>query len=132
MTKPRKKYRPRTPRVPMMPETRADIALALHAAVETLIAAPGVESYNALSLQFVTLGRVLGKQDFMERAKRAMLDVFARFERVDKIGVSPDEAQALRATCVAMDSAIGLVSVDAMLAAEIKTAKWCRENGVAA
>src|SRR3989304_7035116 len=108
--KPRtKRHTPIVPRIPMMVETRDDLALGLRMSIEALIAAPGVETYNAVSLRLVTLGRVVGKQSFMEDAKRAMLDVFARFERVGKIGVNDSEAAILRTTAGDMDAAIALV-----------------------
>lgn len=125
-----KKYRPRALRIPMMRETRDELALALRMSIETLIAAPSVDSYNAVSLQLVTLGRVVGAQEFMERAKAAMLDVAARFERVEKMGVSAAEAAVLRDTSNNMDCAIGLVTVNKFAAAELKTQAWCLQNGV--
>lgn len=134
MTKPRtkrnKRYQPRMPSIPMMVETRSDLALGLRMSIEALIAAPGIETYNAVSLRLVTLGRVVGKQPFMEDAKRAMLDVFARFERVGKIGVNESEAAILRATAGDMDAAIAYVPVNEFAWAEAKTRKWCAENGV--
>lgn len=134
MSKPKpkrtKRHTPFVPRIPMMVETHSDLVLGLRMSIEALIAAPGIETYNAVSLRLVTLGRVVGKQDFMERAKRAMLDVFARFERVGKIGVSDDEAAILRKTAGDMDAAIAYVPVNEFAWAEAKTRKWCAENGV--
>lgn len=131
-SKPRKARRNRSASIPMMRETRDMMAMSLHQAVETLIHAPSVETYNAMSLQLVTMGRVLGKQDYMERAKRAMLDVFSRFERVNRMGVSDTEAEMLRQASGAIDAALAYVKVDKLAAAELKTAAWCRENNVAA
>jgi hypothetical protein len=132
MKNPRKKaYRPRVINIPMMVETRDDLALSLRMTVEALITAPSVETYNAMSLQLVTLGRLFGKQQFMEAAKRAMLDVFARYERVDKIGVNAAEAAVLRCTVGAMDAALARVPVNKVVAAEKKTRQWCSSNNVA-
>lgn len=125
-----KKYRPRALNIPMMRETRDELALGLRMSIETLIAVPSVDSYNAVSLQLVTLGRVVGKQEFMERAKAAMLDVAARFERVGKMGVSAAEAAVLRDTSNSMDCAIGMIPVNKFAAAELKTQAWCLQNGV--
>lgn len=134
MSKPKpkrtKRHTPFVPRIPMMVETHSDLVLGLRMSIEALIAAPGVETYNAVSLRLVTLGRVVGKQPFMESAKRAMLDVFARFERVGKIGVSDAEAAILRKTAGDMDAAIAYVPVNEFAWAEAKTRKWCAENGV--
>jgi hypothetical protein len=127
MKKRSKKYRQHRVDIPMMVETRDDLALTLRMSIEALIAAPGVETYNAVSLQLVTLGRVVGKQDFMEQA---MLDVFERFERVGKIGASAAEAAVLRKTANDMDAALALVPVNKFAAAEAKTRVWCEENGV--
>ena len=125
-----KMHRPRMPNIPMMAPTRADLALSLRMAIETLIARPSIQSYNAVSLQIVTLGRVIGPQQFMELAKRAMLDVFERYERVGKIGTNDAEATILRTTAGNMDAAIALVPVNKFAAAEAKTARWCQENGI--
>lgn len=127
-----KKYRPFIPSIPMMVETQADLALRLRMSIEALVGAPSVETYNAVSLQLVTLGRVVGKADFMEQAKRAMLDIFERFERVGKIGASPAEAAALRKASASTDAAIAMIPVNKFAAAEAKTRIWCEQNGVAA
>lgn len=129
--KPRKLHVPRQPNIPMMKDTRDELALGLRMSIEALIAAPSVETYNAVSLQLVTLGRVVGRQEFMERAKAAMLDVFARYERVAKIGVSAGEAEVLRATSADMDAALALIPVNKFVEAEAKTRRWCAENNVA-
>jgi hypothetical protein len=130
MKKRSKTYRPRAVNVPMMCETHDSLALDLRLSVETLIAAPSVDTYNAVSLKLVTLGRVVGARDFMEQAKRAMLDVAARFERVGKMGVSDPEAAALRDSLGQMDAVIALVPVNKFAAAEAKTARWCAANNV--
>lgn len=125
-----KRHIPFIPRIPMMVETRDSLALALRLSVETLIAAPSVDAYNTVPLKLVTLGRVVGAQDFMEAAKSAMLDVAARFERVGKMGVSDPEAAVLRDSLRLMDAVIALVPVNEFAAAEAKTMRWCAENGV--
>ena len=131
MSKRNKKYRPHQINIPMMRETRDSLALKLRMSIEALITAPSVETYNAVSLQLVTLGRVVGKQDFMEQAKRAMLDVYDRVERVGKFGVNRAEAAVLRQTSADMDAAIALVPVNKFAAAEAKTLVWCEQNNVA-
>lgn len=135
MSKPKAKrnkpHRPRAPRIPIMRETRDDLALGLRMSIEALITAPTIETYNEVSLRLVTLGRLVGKQSYMEEAKRAMLDVFDRYERVERMGVSGAEAEVLRRTAGDMDAAIAHVSLTAFLASEVKTRQWCAENGVA-
>jgi uncharacterized protein YyaL (SSP411 family) len=132
MKKRNKKYTPRHASIPMMAETRDRLALALRMSFETLITTPTVESYNAASLQLVTLGRAMGKQEYLERAKAALLAIAGRFERVGKMGVSGPEAAVLRDTSRLIDHAIGLVSLSKFAAAQAKTDVWCAQNGVAA
>lgn len=136
MSKPKpkrnKRRTPREVRIPMMTETHADLALRTRMSIEALIAAPSVETYNAVSLRLVTLGRVVGAQDFMESAKAAMLSIFARYERVNKMGVSEPEAAQLRDASRLMDAVIALVPVNKFAAAEAKTLRWCEANNVQA
>lgn len=131
MKKRSKKYRPHAVNIPMMPETQADLALKLRMCIEALITAPSVPTYNAVSLELVTLGRVVGKRDFMETAKRAMLDIADRFERVGKIGANDTEAATLRKMAGDMDAAIALIPVNKMVLAQLKTQVWCENNNVA-
>lgn len=130
MKKRNKKYIPRAINLPMMSSTRDDLALGLRMSIEALIAAPSVDTYNAVSLRLVTLGRVVGAQDFMESAKAAMLSVFARYERVAKMGVSESEAAQLRDASRLMDAVIALVPVNKFADAEAKTLRWCLANNV--
>lgn len=125
-----KKYVPRIPNIPMMRETHDDLALTLRMAIETLIACPDIEAYNEVSLRFITLGRAMGPQPFMEQAKQAMLDIAARFERVGKIGVSASEAASLREVSGDMDRAIAKVPVNRMLFAELRTQQMAANEGV--
>lgn len=127
-----KKHRPRMANIPMMTETRDSLALGMRMSIEALITAPSVETYNAVSLRLVTLGRVVGAHDFMESAKAAMLDVFARYERIGKMGVSDPEAARLRDASRLMDAVIALVPVNKFAAAEAKTLRWCAANNVEA
>ena len=131
MKKRSKKYRPHAVNIPMMRETQADLALKLRMCIEALIIVPSVDTYNAVSLQLVTLGRVVGKKEFMETAKRAMLDIAARFERVGKMGASGAEALTLRTVSADMDAAIALVPVNKFALAQLKTQVWCEQNGLA-
>ena len=130
MTKKRtKKYQgPRIPNVPMMRTTHDELAMGLHIAIETLIARPDVDNYNDLSLRFITLGRVVGKQQYMEQAKQAMLDIAARFERVGKFGVNAAEAEALRQASGQMDRALPKIPLNKFLAAEARTMAMLRAN----
>ncbi len=126
-----KKYAgPRVPNIPMMGTTHNELAMGLHAAIETLIAAPDVDNYNDLSLRFITLGRVVGPQSYMEQAKSAMLDIAARFERVGKFGVNAVEAAALRLASGQMDMALPKIPVNKLWAAEMRTVAMLKGSGV--
>ncbi len=122
-----KKYTPRMPNIPMMRETRDSLAMALHAAVETLIHRPGIDAYNAVSLNLMTIGRACGKRDCIEAAKRAMLDIFARYERVGKIGANGQDAQALRCAAGALDGLLATIPVNRWVDADMLTAQQYQE-----
>lgn len=122
-----KKHKPRIPNIPMMSTTHNDQAMRLHVEIETLIARPDVDTYNALSCRFIALGRALGPRAFMEQAKQAMLDIAARFERMGKFGVNAAEAAALRQASGQMDLALPKVPANKLWAAEIRTAAMLRE-----
>lgn len=122
-----KKYGgPRIPNIPMMRTTHDELAMGLHIAIETLIARPDVDTYNDLSLRFITLGRVVGKQQYMEQAKGAMLDIAARFERMGKFGVNAAEAEALRQASGQMDMALPKIPVNKLWQAEMRTVQMVR------
>jgi hypothetical protein len=132
MKKPRnKKYQPRVPRIPLMAETRDHLALDLHMAVETLIGAPSREAFNELSKRFITMQKVVGAADYLEIAKRALLDIAARFERVGKFGVNAAEAEALRKASGSMDQALAGVTLDKLHQAAVQTTAWCIANNCA-
>ncbi len=120
-----KGYSPRALNIPMMRETRDGLALALHAAVETLIERPSIESYNVVSVNLMTIGRACGPQPCIESAKQAMLEVYARYKRVGKIGANADDAQALRIAAGAMDGLLARVPVNRWAAADAKTMRQC-------
>lgn len=128
--KPRKQRRARAAYVPMMPETRDRLALSLHMAVEALIVAPSIDTYNSLSTKFCTLGNAGVACDSLETAKRALIDVCDRFERVGKVGVNEAEAAALRATVGDLDAMLGTVPANKLVAAEAVTAVHCDEMGI--
>lgn len=134
MSKPKKprnkRHSPRLPNIPMMTETRNGLALELRMAIEALIYEPSIDLFNHVSTRLITLGRVCGVQPCLESAKQAMLDVFARFERVGRMGVSPEEAESLRAASGEMDSMLAMIPVNKLAVSELKTIAWCKANGV--
>ena len=114
------------PSIPMMRETRDSLALVLHAAVETLICRPGIDAYNAVSLNLMTIGRACGRRDCIEAAKQVMLDIYARYERVGKIGANEQDAAKLRLAAGALDGLLAAVPVNRWIDADMRTAEQYR------
>ena len=111
----------RMPRTPMMRETCDEIAMRLHADVETLIHCPTEDAYNMVSRNLQTFDRTYGRHDEIERIKQAMHEICARYIRVKRIGVSADEASALRGGASFMAKVLHVVSVQEWLEADLKT-----------
>lgn len=124
--------RPRKPQkvvrinTPMQKTMRDQIALELRLAVEAMILAPGEETAQQIASFLLTLatainsvGKLAGKAYVLDRkdddaaairdAMEALQDVEARFSRVGKYGVSPEEAARLRGASNGLDSALGRV-----------------------
>ena len=136
MSKPKPKrnkaYKPRPMAIPMMRESRNDLALTLRMSIEALITAPSLETLNEASMRLATMGWLLGDQDCMEEIKHAILDVFDRYQRVGRVGVNAAEAEVLRRTAGEIDAAIPYLSLTEYLQAEIKTRAWLENSREAA
>ncbi len=128
--KPRKKYTPRTPAVPMMKETRDRLALSLHMAIEALIEAPSVETYNSLSTKICTLANSGLDTPALKQASAAVQSICDRYERTHKVGLSGDERNALRAVALDLDAQLAGLSVTRLISAEANTAAYCAEHGI--
>jgi hypothetical protein len=109
MKKPRK-FRPI--HVPMMPESRNALALQLHAAVETLINRPSIDSYNALSKMLATMTDAGITDECLNMATETLNGICDRYERVQRIGLSDKEGENLRAMAGELDWLIGKIPVN--------------------
>jgi hypothetical protein len=127
--RPRKAYRPKAIANPMMTATRESLALDLHLAVEAAITAPGIESFDQLARMLATMSiainqqsevRICDRQDddakAIHRMMKALERVQDRFDRVGKYGVSPAEAEELRASSWDMDKALGRIPFNVLQA----------------
>jgi hypothetical protein len=111
---------------PMQKSMRDEIALELRLAVEAMILAPSEETAQQIASFLLTLatainsvGKLKGKVYVLDRkdddatairdALEALQDVEARFSRVGKYGVSPEESARLRAASNGLDSALARV-----------------------
>lgn len=128
--KPRKQHKARAVDVPMMPETRDRLALSMHMAVEALIMAPSVETYNSLSTKLCTLSNVGMNCRGYFVATAAVQDICDRYERIGKVGVSATEAEALRSSVGDLDRMLASIPVNKLVAAEALTAAHCAEMGI--
>lgn len=80
----------------MMATSRDNLALHLHAAVETLISAPSIDSYNRLSTMLATMTQAGMVSESLNLANACVNSICDRYERVGRIGVSEEEASILR------------------------------------
>lgn len=128
--KPRKQHKARGVNVPMMPETRDRLALSMHMAVEALIMAPSVETYNSLSTKLCTLSNAGMNCRGYFVATEAAQNICDRYERIGKVGVSVAEAEALRSSVGDLDRMLASIPVNKLVRAEAVTAIHCEEMGI--
>jgi hypothetical protein len=114
----------------MMMPTRDCMALRLHLAVEALITAPSIDSYNTLSTLLITLTNAGVRGDCLDTANRTIQAICARFERVGKVGVSGDEAAALRGNVGGIDAALALLPANKLATADAVTELHGKELGL--
>jgi hypothetical protein len=114
---PRKAHRPKPIHVPMMAEGRDALAMQMHAAVETLIQRPSIDSYNRVSKMLATMNYAGLKADCLDMATDTVNAVCDRYERVKAIGLSDKEAEMLRAMAGELDWMIGKIPVNVFKAA---------------
>lgn len=129
-SKPRKKHSvgKHAIKVPMMKNSRDNLAMQLHAAIETLIHAPTIEAFNRVSQMAARTESALGRPDAsLNAAKEALYSVSERFARTGKIGVSPEEAAQLMGASGAIDMLLPKIPANVMRQASIKTAIKCAE-----
>lgn len=128
--KPRKQRKERAVHLPMMAGTRDRLALSLHLAVEVLINRPTVDSYNSLSTKFCTLSNAGIDNDALRSGSLALVAICDRYERVGKVGVTGDEAAALRDSVGLLDAALASIPANKLAAAEAITATHCEAMGI--
>ncbi|AEK63197.1 hypothetical protein [Collimonas fungivorans] len=130
-SKPRrnKAYKPRSVRIPMMPETRNSLALELHLATEALIAVPSPDTYNQLSMMLAALRRAGAMDVSIDQASDAMLSICDRFDRVGKVGVAESEAAILRQAAGGIDRQIGTVPMNKFKQSVADVSAFCMAIG---
>lgn len=112
--------------VPMMKNSRDNLALQLHAAVETLIGAPGIDAFNRVSKMVARTESALGRPDAcLNAAKEALYAISERFARVGKVGVSDEEAKRLKTASGDIDKLLPKIPANVMRQAGIQTALHC-------
>ena len=114
---PRKAYKPKFVSIPMMAENRNMLAMHLHIAVDTLIAAPSVDAYNRVSKMLATLYKAGCTKPCLTLATHAVNAICDRFERVQKVGVSEDEATVLRHASGELDEELARIPFNKFKAA---------------
>ncbi len=128
--KPRKPYAPRAICVPMQKSTRDSIALDLHLAVEALIAAPGVATYNQLSKMMAAIVRTGAAGESLDTANDALTTICDRYERVSKVGVSMQKTMQLRHGSAGIDEMLGRIPVNKFRDAVACVSIYCGEMGI--
>ena len=114
--KPRKKYREKIIHVPMMPESRDSLAMELHARVRTLVLAPSVDACNEVS-KVLAIMRDAGLDSVALSTAIMVIDsVIDRFIRVNKIGISQSETEALQTAAGQLDRQLATIPVNVLKA----------------
>ncbi len=132
-TKPRRAYNPnkRCALTPMMKTSRDNLALSLHIAVEALIAAPSIDTYNSLSKKIFVMDSALqGNHAPIEAAKSALNRIEERHQRMGKVGVASEEEKALRDASCGLDALLAKIPVEVMKAAKHRAALFCQAYGI--
>lgn len=110
--KKRSSYKPRPVRMPMMGETRQNLALEIHLAIVGLVGAPSEEGYNSLSKMIGTLRSAGMTGPFMEDAAVTLTAIFRRWEQINAIEVTPEQGQALMAAGAQIDAALPKIDMN--------------------
>lgn len=115
--------------VPMATESHRRLALELRLAVEALIGAPSPVTYNTLSKMLAALNRAGLTIQALDDATDTMNAVCDRFERVGKVGVSTNEAAALRDAIARIDGGMWRVPVNLLAEAVATIETFCAAIG---
>jgi hypothetical protein len=135
----RKKYRPKAIYKPMMANTRADIALDMHLAVEACINAPSPATFDQLGAMLASMATAINQQGDMPieyrddedskaivRMMKALHNIQERFDRIGKYGASEEEAATLREASGYMDSALARIPMNVMQASIYQVTQMCQ------
>lgn len=101
----------------MMAPSRDNLALQMHAAVETLISAPSIDAFNRVSKMLATLSASGLHIAALDEATEIANSICDRYERIKKIGVSNHEAEILRTRAGQLDVMLATVPVNVFKAA---------------
>ena len=122
---------PRVAHIPMMPATRARIAMAMHLSAEALVLAPSsttaTEAAKLLAIMTAAIDYLAGADDLrdsaswrsIELALKALESVEARHDAGKNWGVTGEEAKTLRAAAAQFDHVLRLIPYNVYQAAEI-------------
>jgi hypothetical protein len=128
-TAPRRERRQRAANRPMMQETHRRLALELRLAVESLAGAPSPDSYNVLSKMLAALSRGGIRLAALETATATMNQICDRYERVGKVGLKDDEAQALRHAVALIEATLPKMPVNVFARAVAEVEIYCATDG---
>jgi len=130
-SKPRKAYKPKREHIPMMGNSRDNLAMSLHMDVEAAVLAPSFEAMNTLSRKAAILSAAVDYQsttkihyrdDPQSKALVAMLltleSIDNRYQKVGKWGVTGDEAKTLRVTAGVLDESLSGIPMNVFQAAK--------------
>ena len=115
--------------VPMMTETQRLLALQLRMAVEAIIGAPSVDTFNTLSKIFAALCACGMVGDAIDLATDTMCVICDRYERVQRIGVKECEATALRLAADGIDARLSMIPINKLRHAIAEVEIFCASVG---
>lgn len=127
--KPRKQYRPREINRPLTAPAHRRLALEIRLAVETLAAAPSVESYNMVSKMLAALARAGLKCEALDRANEVMESIVDRYGRVGKVGLKDAEAESLRQAIAVIDGRMATIPANRIVEAVASVEVFCATAG---
>lgn len=115
--------------VPMMTETQRRLALQLRMAVEAIIGAPSVDTFNTLSKILAALCNCGMAGDAIDLATGTMGTICDRYERVRRVGVSATEAAALRQAASGIDARLSIIPLNKLRLAIAQVELYCASVG---
>lgn len=113
----------------MTTETQRQLALQLRMAVEAIISAPSVDTFNTLSKIFAALCGCGMAGGAIDLATDTMGGICDRYERVQRVGVKEGEAAALRQAADGIDSKLSMIPVNKLRRAIAEVQIFCAGVG---